>query len=172
MDRIQFSLHSLTCFLLILAAMASFHNYYRKRLLIWMSTGVLFLAGGINKILGLSERIGSWLLADGIGFINFVNRTLPWLKLYKQPGFVVDFVFLILGVLVVLALHKKVKGKDISYSFFFAGVVLFMVVVGLGFFLATVMCPAVKIVVLQFTKDIFEVFASISFFLCFLTYLH
>lgn len=170
MDRIQFSLNFLSSWFLVLTGIILFYIFYRKRLFVWFLTGFIFLVGGINKIFDLDNRAGSWLLREGINFVNFMNAKCHWLKIYKHPGFIVDFWFLVVGFLLILLLRGRLQQKPVSYRLFILGVLSFLAVVVIGFNLATIVFSAYKIIVLQFAKDIFEFVGSVGFFLCFLTY--
>ena len=129
MDKIQFLLNLVTIAFLLMAGAVAFNIGLRKREGAWYFTSGVFVLSGINKIFDFDNMVGSWFLADGIEFINWANRTLPWLRLYKQPGFIVDFLFLIAGVAAVLAIYKRMRRDILSYSFFAAGVVSFLGVI-------------------------------------------
>ena len=170
MDRIQVLLNTLSSCFLIMASLAAFYNFYKKNSSVWFLTGIVFLLASVNKLFDLDNRIvGRWLLSGGIGFINYMNKTLPWLKFYKQPGFVVGFSFMIMGVFVVIALSRILKKERLSCGFFVAGIVSFIAVVALGFNIATVVHEAMNIVILQFMKDTFETIGSFCMFISFLT---
>ncbi len=157
MDRIQVLLNALSSCFLIMASLAAFYNFYKKSSSVWFLTGVVFLLASINKLFDLDNRIvGRWLLSGGI-------------KLYKQPGFVVDFSFMIMGVFVIIAVSRILKKERLSCGFFVAGIVSFIAVVALGFNIATVVHEAMNIVILQFMKDTFEMIGSFCMFISFLT---
>ena len=171
MDRIQVLLNTLSSSFLLVASLAALYNFYKENSFRWLFTGIVFLLASVNKIFDFDNRIvGRWLLSSGIGFINYINKVLPWLKLYKQPGFVVDFVFLILGAVIILLLWKILKDKSLSFSSFLIGIISSLIVVILGFNLAVLKYDSLHIVIYQLSKDSFEVIGSLGLFISFLTY--
>jgi len=92
----------------------------------------------------------------------------PWLKLYKQPGFIVDSVFVILGLIVVLILNSRLREERPSYTYFIAGINAFIIVLLLGFYLSVNESMPSTAYLVQVTKDIFEVLGSGCFLVSFL----
>ncbi|MCK4519189.1 MAG: hypothetical protein KAU12_03610 [Candidatus Omnitrophica bacterium] len=170
MEKVQVLLNLATIAFLLAAGVTAFIIGRKKRNGVWFFTSGVFVLSGVNKIFDFDNIVGGWFLGDGIEFINWANRTLPWLKLYKQPGFIVDFFFLIAGVLAVLALNKRMKRHILSYSFFAAGVVSFLGVIFIGFCLAGVIGLSIQAGNLQAIKDTLEAAGALCFLAAFLSY--
>lgn len=170
MDRWQLSFNMMTNIFLLVGGITAFIIWYHKRLPIWLYTAVIFILAGLNKIFDFDNYIGNILLYKYDGFISFMHEAAPWLKLYKQPGFVVDFGFLVFGAMIVFFLYRHFHPHPSSNTLFIEGVCSFILVIVLGFILAVGRHSPQRVVFLQLLKDFFEVTGSAGFFLSFLTY--
>ena len=168
MTNLQLILNSATCVLLFLATLVLIRVAFKSKLLSWHFAWVVFLLTALNKFFDFDNVIGNWFLHDGIKYINLSMEYAPWLKLYKQPGFIVDSVFVILGLLVILMLNSRLSEERQSYTYFIAGINAFIIVLLLGFYLSVTECMPSTAYMVQVTKDVFEVLGSGCFFISFL----
>lgn len=170
MTNTQLILNSATSILLFLGAYVLMRLAFRIGEGRWHFAWAVFLLTALNKFFDFDNIIGNWFLHDGIRYINLSMKYAPWLKLYKQPGFIIDFVFVILGLIVVLLLNSRLMENRLSYSFFLAGINGFIVVLLLGFYLSVIESTPAAAYMVQVIKDCFEVLGSGSFFVSFLMY--
>ena len=170
MTNIQLVLNSVTSVLLFFATFALLKVALKVKSFRWHFAWAVFLLISLNKFFDFDNIIGNWFLHDGIRFINLSMKYAPWLKLYKQPGFIIDFVFVIFGLIVILILNSKLREERLSYGYFMAGVNAFIVVLLLGFYLAVNDASPATAYMVQVIKDIFEVLGSGCFLISFLVF--
>ena len=168
MTNLQLVLNSTTCVLLLFATLALVRVAFKLKSFSWHIAWVVFLLTTLNKFFDFDNIIGNWFLHDGIKYINLSMQYAPWLKLYKQPGFIVDSVFVILGLIVVLILNSRLREERPSYTYFIAGINAFIIVLLLGFYLSVNESMPSTAYLVQVTKDIFEVLGSGCFLVSFL----
>jgi hypothetical protein len=170
MTNLQLILNSATCILLLLATIVLIKAAFNLKSLSWHFVWVVFLLTTLNKFFDFDNIIGNWFLHDGIRYINLSMEYAPWLKLYKQPGFIIDMVFVVLGLIVILLLNKRLREERVSYTYFIAGINAFIVVLLLGFYLSVSESMPSTAYLVQVTKDIFEVLGSGCFLVSFLSF--
>jgi hypothetical protein len=170
MTNTQLILNSTTCVLLFLSTFLIFRIAIKLKSFRWHFAWVVFLLTSLNKFFDFDNVVGNWFLHDGIRFINLSFKYVPWLKLYKQPGFIVDFAFVILGVTVVTLLYRRLSEEKLSFSFFLAGINAFAVVLLLGFYLSVSESLPITAYSVQVIKDVFEVLGSGCFMVSFWLY--
>ena len=168
MTNLQLVLNSTTCVLLLFATLALVRVAFKLKSFSWHIAWVVFLLTTLNKFFDFDNIIGNWFLHDWIKYINLSMEYAPWLKLYKQPGFIVDSVFVILGLIVVLILNSRLREERPSYTYFIAGINAFIIVLLLGFYLSVNESMPSTAYLVQVTKDIFEVLGSGCFLVSFL----
>lgn len=170
MTNLQLFLNTATYLLLFFATFVLLRVAIKTKSFRWHFAWAVFLLIGLNKFFDFDNIIGNWFLHDGIRFINLSMEYAPWLKLYKQPGFIIDFAFVILGLIVILMLNSILREERLSYSYFIAGINAFIIVLLLGFFLAVSDAAPATAYMVQVTKDIFEVLGSGCFLVSFLVF--